>query len=114
MSRSATLTSDGERRIKRTQALLTDAQDHLATLSGDMERALQEQRIRELRAELDELDERLRRSPTGIEATDRPDNTAARMTDLAQQAARHFEHNEFDKALSVLKELETIANRRRT
>ena len=36
------------------------------------------------------------------------------MTDLAQQAARHFEENDFEEALSVLKELETIANRRRT
>ena len=71
-------------------------------------------RIRELRAELDETEQRLRRTASGVEATDQPNEAAARMTDLAQQAARHFEQNDFEKALSVLKELETIANRRRT
>ena len=53
------------------------------------------------------------RTGSGVEATDQPNEAAARMTDLAQQAARHFEQNDFEKALSVLKELETIANRRR-
>lgn len=113
VSESATLTLDLQRRIKRTKALLADAQNHLATLSSDMERTLQEQRVRELRAELHQIEQRLPSSATGVEPpTDPLGKLAAHMSDLAQQAAHHFEQNDFDKALSVLKELKTIANRR--
>lgn len=111
-SRSATVASDLERRIKRTKALVADAENHLTTLSSDMERALQGQRVRELHAELRELEERRRSSTTGVESTDAPDKTSARMTELAEQAARHFEQNDFDKALSALKELQKITEPR--
>jgi hypothetical protein len=108
LSRSATVTSDGARRVNRTKALLAAAEEHLATLSGDTERTLQEMRVRELRAEVDQIEQRLRRTASGVEATDQPNEAAARMTDLAQQAARHFEENDFEEALSVLKELERL------
>lgn len=78
-----------------------------------MERTLQEQRVRELRAELHQIEQRLPSSATGVEPpTDSLGKLAARMSDLAQQAAHHFEQNDFDKALSVLKELKTIATHR--
>ncbi len=105
-STSATPSSDLERRIKRTTGLIAEAEAHLATLASDMERTLQGQRVRELRAELQELEQRLPSTRKGAEPTDPPGS--ARAVVLARSAERAFERNDFDEALRALKELQEL------
>jgi hypothetical protein len=117
-STSATQPSDLERRIKRTKTLVAEAEAHLATLASDMERPLQGQRVRELCAELQEVEQRLRRTRKGAEPTDVPASVGAverarsaeqHAISLAKEAEEAFSRNDFDTALAKLRELQKAA-----
>lgn len=117
-STSATPSSHLERRIKRTKTLVSEAEAHLGTLASDMERTLQEQRVRELRAELQELEERLPRTREAAEPADASGSARAgelagtaddRMVSLAKEAEEAFSRNDFDTALAKLRALREAA-----
>jgi hypothetical protein len=105
-STSATPSSDLERRIKRTKALLAESEAHLATLARETERRVQELRVRTLRAELQELEQRLPTTRNAAESTDSPGS--ARAAELARTAERAFERKDFDEALRALKGLHRL------